>query len=57
MSKEYHFSTKSSNAYNSLLALKTISLESGDKILLERGSVFNSEYIHLKGLSNITISS
>ena len=57
MSKEYYFSTKSNNAYNSLLDLKTISLECGDKILLERGSVFNSEYIHLKDLSNITISS
>ena len=47
MSKEYHFSTKSSNAYNSLLALKTISLESGDKILLEREDGFSSSINYL----------
>ena len=57
MSKQYHFSTvtvsekhdgSEGNPFTTLSALKEIVTSPGDTILLERGSVFRGEYIHLK---------
>lgn len=64
MSKQYHFSTvtvsekhdgSEGNPFTTLSALKEIVTSPGDTILLERGSVFRGEYIHLKNSDGITI--
>ena len=35
--------------FASLLEINEITLQPGDKVLLERGSVFVDEYLHIKG--------
>ena len=57
MSREYYFSTISKDTQSSLSVLSNITLSSGDKILLECGSVFDYEFIHLSNIDNITITS
>ncbi len=38
-----------SNAFKSLSKINELTLGPGDQVLLERGSVFNEQYLHLKG--------
>ena len=41
--------TSEDQAFSSLLEINDITLKPGDKVLLERGSVFENEYLHIKG--------
>ena len=41
--------TSADQAFSSLLEINHITLKPGDKVLLERGSVFEDEYLHIKG--------
>lgn len=41
------------SAFLSLDEINTLSLMPGDKVLLEKGSVFNNQYLHLKNLGDI----
>ena len=54
----YYFSTLNesssedgtqANPYKSLAKISELNIQPGDKILLERGSEFNNQYIHLIG--------
>ena len=44
--------TSAEQAFASLLKINEITLRPGDKVLLERGSVFQNEYLHIKGSGN-----
>lgn len=44
--------TSAEQAFASLLKINEITLQPGDKVLLERGSVFQNEYLHIKGSGN-----
>ncbi|MGN0906003.1 MAG: hypothetical protein ACI4NM_02550 [Bullifex sp.] len=64
MSKHWHFSTvhedtvrdgSEAHPFSSLTHLSHITLSPGDAILLERGSVFRGEFIHLENTDGITI--
>ena len=41
--------TSESTPFESLLKINEITLQPGDRVLLERGSVFVDEYLHVKG--------
>ena len=41
--------TSESAPFGSLLKINEITLQPGDRVLLERGSVFVDEYLHIKG--------
>ena len=41
--------TSKESPFASLLKINEITLQPGDKVLLERGSVFVDEYLHVKG--------
>ena len=41
--------TSESTPFKSLLKINEITLQPGDRVLLERGSVFVDEYLHVKG--------
>ncbi|MBQ8797480.1 MAG: S-layer homology domain-containing protein [Oscillospiraceae bacterium] len=41
--------TSEDQAFSSLLKINEIELQPGDRVLLERGSVFQNEYLHIKG--------
>ena len=56
MSRIYYVSTKCKNSeccgtidepFTTLFAVNQLKLEPGDQVLLERGSVFRGEYLHL----------
>ncbi|MGN0329632.1 MAG: fibronectin type III domain-containing protein, partial [Kineothrix sp.] len=60
--REYYFSSVNGNDSNdgsreqpfqSLTKIDTLTLQPGDKLLLERGSVFNDQYIHLQNVGDI----
>ena len=65
--KSYYFNSKNRSpiqdgscderAFSSLLELRKLSLEPSDKILLKTDSVFNKQFIHLKNVDDITITS
>ena len=44
--------TSEEEAFASLLKINDIILQPGDKVLLERGSIFQNEYLHIKGSGN-----
>ena len=41
--------TSENTAFQSLDKINELILKPGDQVLLERGSVFNEQYLHLKG--------
>ena len=41
--------TSPGTAWESVMKINDITLQPGDKVLLERGSVFNYQYLHIKG--------
>ena len=41
--------TSPDTAWESVMKINDITLQPGDKVLLERGSVFNYQYLHIKG--------
>ena len=41
--------TSETAPFKSLLKINEITLQPGDRVLLERGSVFVNEYLHVKG--------
>ncbi len=67
ISKKYYISSLNGNdnndglsettAFNSLHKISGLDLVNGDKIYLECGSVFNNQWLHLKNLDGIEITS
>lgn len=42
-----------STAFKSLLKINELEINAGDEILLQKGSVFENEFLHLKNCGNI----